>query len=119
MNRILLAGLGMILVGTAWAEPPKPAAAACIDPHKSYVAHPLTQHEVYVKQSMGKEKPPVRLTTSCIHLEPAMGFGFSAQYTCIDLGDSVVATMNGGSRESCKVTRVRPYAPEPGDFKTY
>ena len=92
------------------------ADASCIDPHKSYVARPLNHHDVFVQTSLGAPKPPVRLTTSCIHLDPAIGFGLSSQFNCVGLGDTVVATINGGTRESCIVTRVQPYQPQEGDI---
>jgi len=96
------------------AAPPK---ASCIDAHLSYAARPLNHHDVFVQTTIGKPKPPVRIKTSCTYLDPAIGFGFSSPYTCIGLGDTVVATMNGGHRESCLVTGVMPYAPQQGDIR--
>jgi len=113
MKLLLLAAALAATSTVAAAETP---AASCIDPHKSYVARPLNDHDVYVEQSIGKPKPPVRLKTSCIHLGPAIGIGLSAQINCVGLGDHVVATL-GGHREGCIVTRVLPYAPEDGDIK--
>lgn len=111
MKFVVLAGAA--LASAAWAEAPK---ASCIDPHHSYIARPLNHHDVFVQQSIGAPKPAVRLKTSCIYLDPAIGFGLSSPYTCIGLGDPVVATINGGKREACVVTKVLPYAPEKGDI---
>ncbi len=113
MKLILIAGAAAVLASAAWAEAPQ---ASCIDPHRSYVARPLNHHDVFVQQSIGKPKPPVRLKTSCTYLDPAIGFGLNSSFNCMSLGDSVVATINGGRRESCVVTGVKAYAPEEGDL---
>lgn len=118
MKRIYLAGLAVVLVGTAWAEPPK-SGAACVDPHRSYIAQPLNSHDVYVKQSIGAPKPAIRVSTSCTHLQPALGVGFSSSFSCIDLGDWAVASVIGGRPQKCRVTKVVPYVPQDGDIKTY
>lgn len=118
MKRVILAGLGLLLAGAAWAEPPK-APVACINPHKSYIAHPLNEHDLYVIQSIGRAKPPVRLKTSCHNLGPAIAFGLSSPFNCLGLGDTVVATIVDGHRESCVVTRVLTYTPEEGDSAKY
>ena len=113
MKLILAAGLVVVATGVAWAEAPK---ASCIDPHRSYIARPLNHHDVFVQNSIGTAKPPVRLKTSCTYLDPAIGIGLSSQFTCVGLGDTVVATTVDGKREACIVTRVLAYAPEQGDF---
>jgi hypothetical protein len=113
MKLAILAGAGLVLASAAWAQAPK---ASCVDPHSSYVARPLNNHDVFVRQSIGKPKPPIRLKTSCIHLDSAIGFGLSSSFTCIGLGDPVVATINGGGHQGCVVTKVLPYAPEEGDI---
>ena len=102
-------GLGA-LTGSAAA-----AKMACIDPRLSYVAHPLNNHEIYVESSFGPKKPPVRVSTSCYHLQPAIGFGLSAEFGCLSLGDTVVATTMG-DRQACRVTKVQPYAPLKDDL---
>jgi len=113
--KLLVLATALAAVSTAAvAEAPE---ASCIDPHKSYVARPLNHHDVFVQTSLGKPKPPVRITTSCSYLDPAIGFGFGSQFTCVGLGDSVTATINGGGRETCVVTHIAPYAPEKGDLK--
>jgi|GEM_PF-1451623 len=94
------------------ADAPK---AACIDPHNSYLARPLNNHEIYVESSFGPKKPPIRLTTSCYHLQPAIGFGLSSEFQCIGQGDTVVATLMGG-RQVCRVTKVQPYVPQKDDL---
>jgi hypothetical protein len=113
MKLVLAAGLSVAIAGAAWAEAPK---ASCIDPHRSYVARPLNHHDVFVQNSMGAPRPPVRLKTSCTYLDPAIGIGLSSQFTCMGLGDTVVATTIDGKREACVVTKVLAYAPEQGDL---
>lgn len=111
MTGMVLAGA--VAAGGAYAaDAPK---AACIDAHNSYVARPLNNHEVYVESSFGPKKPPVRVTTSCYHLQDAIGFGFSNEFQCIDQGDTVVATLMG-DRQVCRVTKVQPYVPQKDDL---
>jgi hypothetical protein len=114
MKLLFLAALLAATSTAALADAPN---ASCIDPHKSYVARALNHHDVFVQTSIGTPRPAVRLTTSCIYLDPAIGFGLSSQFTCMGRGDTVVATTISGTRESCIVTRVLPYAPEEGDLK--
>jgi hypothetical protein len=114
MKRVLLAGVAIVVAGSAWAEAPK---TSCIDPHRSYVARPLNNHDVFAQTSIGTPKPPVRFKTSCINLDPAIAVTLSSQFNCVGLGDHVVATTVDGKRESCIVTKVLPYAPEDGDIK--
>jgi hypothetical protein len=114
MKRVLVAGLLAVASTSALADAPK---TSCIDPHRPYVSRSLNHHDIFVQTSLGKPKPAVRLKTSCIDLDPAIGFGLSSQFNCIGLGDSVVATTIDGKREACVVTRVLPYAPEEGDKK--
>lgn len=113
MRRVIVLASMLAVSGAALAEP---AATTCFNPHRSYSAHSLNRHEVFVQTTMGKPRPPVRLTTSCINLEPAIGFGFSASFICVGMGDAVVASTADGRREQCVVTRVAPYAPATGDM---
>jgi hypothetical protein len=114
MKLLFLTALLAATSTAALADAPK---ASCIDPHKSYVARALNHHDIFVQTSIGTPRPAVRLKTSCINLEPAIGFGLSSQFNCMGLGDTVVATTVSGTRESCIVTRVLPYVPEEGDLK--
>jgi hypothetical protein len=115
MKLLVFAGvLAATATAACAADAPK---ASCLDPGKSYIARPLNNHDVFAQQSIGAPKAPVRIKTSCAYLGPAIGIGLSAQFTCVSLGDTVVATVLGGERESCVVTRVLPYAPEEGDIK--
>jgi hypothetical protein len=98
--------------GNAAADPVK---TSCIDTKVSYVARALNSHEIWLQNSLGAKKPPVRVTTSCHHLQSSYAFSLSAQFTCLDKGDPVVATA-GGEREHCIVTKVQPYAAADGDL---
>lgn len=110
---VLAAVLAVASHGAMAADAPK---AVCIDASKSYAARPLNSHDVFVQQTIGKPKPPVRLTTSCVHLDPAIGIRVSSQFNCVGLGDRVAATTLGSGRQSCIVTRVAPYVPEDSDI---
>jgi len=68
-----------------------------------------------VQNSIGKPKPAVRLTTSCYHLQSAIGFGLSTEFGCIGRGDTVIATLMG-DRQACVVTQIEPYSPRQGDL---
>jgi hypothetical protein len=98
-----------ILAGNAVAAP-----ASCIDSRRSYVARPLNATQVWVQNAIGEKKPPIRLSTTCHHLQSTIAVSISAQMTCIDRGDPVIATA-GGERQSCVVTKVEAYAPADGD----
>jgi hypothetical protein len=111
MSLLLLAAAAFAVAADA-ADAPK---ASCINPHQSYLARPLNNHEIYVENTMGPKKPPVRLTTSCYHLVPALGFGLSSDFQCIGQGDTVVATLMG-DRQICRVTKVAPYVAQKDDF---
>ncbi|GAA0539684.1 hypothetical protein FHS83_003741 [Rhizomicrobium palustre] len=108
----ILYGLAALLVSVPAFAAEK---AACIDPGSSYIAKPLNNIQVYVESSIGPKKPPVRLTTSCHHLQSADGFGLSAEFHCISQGDMVIATI-GSDRQSCRVTKIEPYAPQKDDL---
>ncbi len=94
---------------------PLPARPSCIDTKLSYVARPLKANQIWVQNSLGHKNPPVRVTTSCYHLQSAVGFGLSAQFTCLAQGDIVVANTMG-DREGCVVTKVQVYVPQDGDL---
>lgn len=98
------------LAGNAAAAP-----ASCIDTKRSYVARPLNATQVWVQNSIGTRKPPIRLSTTCRHLQSTIGISVSAQFSCIDQGDPVFAT-TGGERQSCVVTKVEPYTAAEGDL---
>ena len=112
MTRIALIAALITATGVASAA----TQSICIDPH-SYNAHSLNQHDVWVRNGIGKPRPPLRLTTSCINLEPATSIGIGSAFTCIGLGDRVVAHTIDGRVERCIVTHIEPYAPKDGDKK--
>lgn len=101
-----------LLTGNAGAEPAQPS---CIDTKHSYVARPLTANEVWVQNSLGAKKPPVRISTSCRHLQSTYAISLSGQFNCLSLGDPVMATA-GGERQVCRVTKIEAYAPKDGDL---
>lgn len=108
-----IALIAAMIASAAAAEPP--AKPSCIDTKISYVARPLNANEIWVQNALGQKKPPVRVSTSCHHVQNAIGFGLSAQFTCLGLGDPVIATTMG-DRQACVVTKVQAYAPAEGDL---
>jgi hypothetical protein len=118
MRTLILAGLVAVASTAAWAgdAPAAPQQSICVDANFGYNARSLNQHDVFIQNSVGK-RPPVRLKTSCINLEPATAIAIHSAFGCVGLGDSVSASILGGRREQCVVTRVLPYMPEEGDEK--
>lgn len=96
-------------------QAPAPQANVCINPHFSYISRALNAHDVFVQNSIGTPRPPVRLKTSCIDLDPAIGIRIGSSYNCIGRGDQVTAATVDGHVETCRVTAVLPYAPQEGD----
>jgi len=111
----------VLLIPLLLAAVPAPAApgASCIDPHKSYVARPLNAHDVYARTTLGTPRPAVRLATTCAHLAHANAVSLSSSYTCMGLGDIVIATTIDGRREACRISAVQPYVPDGNDLKQY
>ncbi len=107
--------LVLALAGFAVAAEAADTKTTCIDPSHSYLARSLNDHDVYVESTMGRKKPPLRLVTSCRHLEPATAFGLSAEFQCIGQGDTIVANLIG-DRQSCRITKIVPYAPQKDDL---
>ena len=102
-------------VGLATGAATEVARPSCVDARHGYVARAVNNHEVFVQNSFGKARPPIRLTTSCQHLETMTSFGLSTEFNCIDTGDAVVAT-TASVRQGCRVTKIQPYVAEAGDW---
>ena len=111
----LLATAATIALIAALAGNAAAAEPSCINPKLSYVARPLNANEVWLQNSIGTKKPPVRVSTSCHHLQSSYAVSLGGQFSCVTLGDVVVATA-GGERQTCRVTKIQAYAPKEGDL---
>jgi hypothetical protein len=99
------------LVLFALAANAQAAKSVCIDTHRSYEAHTQGLHDVIIRNTIGKPRPALLLSTSCIGLDKADRVSVSSEFGCIGLGDTVIATKIDGHSQSCRVTRVAPYVP--------
>jgi hypothetical protein len=108
---IVLPVLLLSSVSAAAAVPSAAAATTCIDVHRSYEAHTDGLHDVIIRNSIGKPRPPLRLATTCVNLDKADAISVSSDFGCVSMGDTVVATKIDGHREVCRISRVAPYSP--------
>lgn len=103
--------LPAVLVLFALGANAQAANSVCIDAHRSYEAHAQGLHDVIIRSTIGKPRPALLLSTSCIGFDKADVVSVSSEFGCVGLGDTVVATKIDGHRQSCRVTRVAPYVP--------
>lgn len=99
-------GLSVLLLLSSSAATAAPAA--CVDVQRSYEAHTDGMHDVIIRNAIGKPRPPLRLTTTCVNLEKADAISVSSDFGCVSQGDIVVATKIDGHREVCRVSSVAP-----------
>ena len=111
----LLTAIATVVLIAAVAGNAAAGTVACIDPHASYVARPLNAHEIFVQPSLGKERPALRLTTTCRHLESPAAIAIGSSIACIGKGDIVNVNLFS-ERQTCVVTGVAPYVAQDGDL---
>lgn len=112
MHRVRLA---ILFTAASAALAGASAAAAdslCIDPRKSYEAHVLSDSDIVVKNTLGKDRRSARVKTSCISLNDEDRITFSSSYSCLGKGDPVGAVTIDGKNQSCTVTGLSAYEPE-------
>jgi hypothetical protein len=103
--------LAALLAGASSAVSAAPRL--CLNPHFDYEAHAIDAHNLVVKNTIGPNRTPLTVKTSCIDLSVAHYFSLSSIFTCIGPGDNVVATTIDGQREGCRVTGITSYPPPP------
>ena len=91
----------------------------CVDASRDgrYNAQPLSLHKVIARNTFGTDKRAVTLETTCIHVDRAAFISLRSFSQCIAVGDDVVASVPGGHRELCRVTKVSPATQSYGDVK--
>jgi hypothetical protein len=93
------------------AETPPVQKPICIDPHYDYQALYLKDHDIVVKQTLGHDHRPLRVTTTCFNLRSALSIRVSADFKCLDKGDNVATNTIDGEHQQCRITHVEPYTP--------
>lgn len=111
----LLTAIATVVLIAAVAGNAAAGTTACIDPHASYVARPLNAHDIFIQPAIGKDRPALRLTTTCRHLQSPAAIGIGSSVACIGKGDVVSVTLFS-ERQTCTVTGVAPYAAQDGDL---
>ena len=85
----------------------------CVATQRGYDAHVLGHREIWVRNSLGSNRPELKLTTSCFDLQPTMGLSVSSISPCIERGDKVTATDLNGHVKQRRVIDVTPYSSTP------
>ena len=119
-NIALLFGISLCLapvaVLAADMPPPVPESAPlCVraDRNTEYNARAIGRHDIFIQNALGKDRRALRLTTTCIDLDPISIAGVSVHSfsQCVAQGDSVSALSSDGHVERCRVSRVAPFIP--------
>jgi hypothetical protein len=105
---VLLAFVALMAPDAARAE-----TTLCLDPHKSYEAHVVGDHDVVAWQTIGTRRDKVRLTTSCATLHPADRVTLGGVFICVGKGDPVAVVTANGNVQACMITKVAPFEGQP------
>ena len=72
----------------------------CVDASQDgrYNARPLSLHTVLARNAFGSDRRPVKLETTCIHVDRAAFVSLRSFTRCIAIGDDVVTSIPGGER---------------------
>lgn len=112
---ILMTAITVLMIAALAGNAEAAETGICVDTKRPYIARALNAHDVFVQSTLGKARPAVRVTTSCYHLQSAIGFGINTEYTCLSRGDTVVANLMS-EHQPCTVTAVVPYTPQKDDI---
>jgi hypothetical protein len=120
MKKILFsAGIVLCLAPAAFAQgmmaPPPDKAPLCVRASESsdYNARAIGRHDIFIQNALGKDRRGLRLTTTCIDLDPISikGVAVHSFSQCVAQGDRVEAASTDGHIERCRVSRVSPFVP--------
>jgi hypothetical protein len=118
-NIALLFGVCLCLAPVAvLAEdmhPPMAEKPLCVraDRSSDYNARAIGRHDVFIQNSLGKDRRGLRLTTTCIDLDPVAitGVAVHSFSMCVAQGDQVSAASSDGHVEHCRVSHIAPFIP--------
>jgi len=114
--RTLLLAAAIALVPAALAETPAPPQKkVCIDPHYSYQAWYVRDHDIAARSTLGSDRRELKLSTTCLFLSSVDHVSLQSSFNCIGKGDDVFTSTIDGRHQHCRITHVEPYVPQPGD----
>ncbi len=92
------------------------APSPCIHLARGYNARAIGHRDIWIRESLGKNRPALRLRTTCFNLDRVAAITVKSRFTCVDRGDTVIAQTLGGETQRCSILKMSPYDgfAEPG-----
>lgn len=83
----------------------------CVEARRrdDYTARAVGRHDIVVRNTAGRDRRPLRLETTCVHIEPGAVVYVHSFTGCIGLGDDVIAASLDNRAELCRVSGSRPF----------
>ncbi|MBV9540481.1 MAG: hypothetical protein JO167_04375 [Alphaproteobacteria bacterium] len=117
LRRALLLFVGLVFAVPVLASPPlpappPPARPPCLDPGKPYRATWISGRDIMVTATLGKVRPTMKVSTTCISLDRSARISVSAAASCLATGDTVTIKRVGDLPQTCRIGQVTPMPPE-------